>query len=182
MIPDFSLKPRRASRAYGSSGRHVPHSGRVFGIKHTDRHTAILTASATCRSSQGMFDWSGVRPTEFIRRTARAEEGTKAIPSSDSIPAYRAPRPFFATWEPECRPSAHSSRLARLGIWPGALVSPSAGSERSPCSLLVPGLPPKNAQRRPNSLHAGSAVQRSAVLPSSHSFHGEVFSSGRLLL
>jgi hypothetical protein len=48
-------------------------------------------------------------------------------------------------------------------------------------ALACPGHRRNHARRKPNPLVTGSGVQPSAGLPSSHSFHSEVFSSGRLL-
>src|SRR5215472_10053021 len=119
-----------------------------------------------------------LKSTDFIRHTARAEEGTKAIPSSDSIPAYRPPRTFLClgTRVPAIgarKPSGSTSDLA------GAHSSVQA---RGPVPLYwVPGLMPTVRKRRINFLHVDPAVQPSGLF-CSHSFHGEVFSSVRLLL
>src|SRR5215469_10232174 len=123
-----------------------------------------------------------LKSTDFIRHTARAEEGTKAIPSSDSIPAYRPPRTFLClgTRVPAIgarKPSGSTSDLAGPPRLDGR-VRP--GQARGPVPLYwVPGLMPTVRKRRINFLHVDPAVQPSGLF-CSHSFHGEVFSSVRL--
>jgi len=128
-----------------------------------------------------------------------------AVPSSDSIPASPCPPAFLPS---ETREHAHSpldrravvsdlagctrlfssARRARFSSRSEPSNSASisrvydASQKRRCRAPTASDIPINNAQRKLNSLLASSEVQPSAGLPSSHSFHGEVFSCGRLLL
>ena len=121
----------------------------------------------------------------------RAEEGTQT-PSLPRTPSrlQRAPSLSANRYSKACPLASGSPKLCSR-IWLGALASfIGKGCSRLYAASQHLGadepycFPPSNqhAQRKPNSLIPGSAVQPSAGRPSSHSFHSEVFSSARLLL
>jgi hypothetical protein len=135
-----------------------------------------------------------------------AEEGTQnAVPSSDSIPASACPQRGLpiGTSVPPCAVALGSRRLRGCG-WLGC-TRPFHRKGPLDCRHRANPTPVRfHAFTRPPINHTdellllptfqqtcpdktkfwvtGSAVQPSAGLPSSHSFHGEVCRSGRLLL
>jgi hypothetical protein len=139
--------------------------------------------------------------------TACAEEGTQnAAPSSDSIPASPRPPAFLTigTRVPACALAFGSRRLRScrcLGCtrpfhWKGPLACRHSGNPTSgqfhaftgpPTkpnrrALTTPDLPINMPTEKQLLWVTVPAVQPSADLPSLHSFHGEVSSSGRLPL